>query len=210
MEKALGLVEVTGLSSAIETADVMAKAANVTLIGLEAARGSGMMTIKVNGDVGAVRAAVEAGKAAAMADGSLVSVDIIARPNEGTAIVFVHQNGIKTAPNFYCAQEDTSSEPLAADQSVTDGGDTVRIGDTQKHAVTEHAIQEEESVSVPPSDVIKEEEPPVVSQANVTKADGTMPLPKKKTVRRARRTRSTRKAKTNTTPVSNTENPSDE
>ena len=65
VEKSLGLVEVRGLSCAIEVADAMVKAANVVLDELEAARGNGMMTVKVRGDVGAVRAAVEAGDATA-------------------------------------------------------------------------------------------------------------------------------------------------
>ena len=69
MEKSLGLIEVRGMSCAIEAADAMVKAANVVLDELEAARGSGMMTVKVSGDVGAVRAAVEAGKATALSYG---------------------------------------------------------------------------------------------------------------------------------------------
>lgn len=107
MEKSLGLVEVKGLSSAIETADVMVKAANVTLVELEAARGSGMMTIKVVGDVGAVKAAVEAGRAAAAACGDLVSVDVIARPNPSTGDVFVRYPGKKEKPNFYSPVTET-------------------------------------------------------------------------------------------------------
>lgn len=117
MEKSLGLVEVTGLCSAIETADVMVKAANVTLVELEAARGSGMMTIKVVGDVGAVKAAVEAGRAAAAACGDLVSVDVIARPNPSTGDVFVRYPGKKEKPNFYCPVadiEEAQPEPESA------------------------------------------------------------------------------------------------
>jgi microcompartment protein CcmL/EutN len=88
MEKSLGLVEVTGLSSAVEAADAMVKAANVALIGLEPARGNGMMTIKVTGDVGAVKAAVEVGKAAALACSAFVSADVIARPASSTGDFF--------------------------------------------------------------------------------------------------------------------------
>lgn len=98
--KSLGLVEVTGLSSAVETADAMIKAANVELIGLEAARGSGMMTVKVIGDVGAVKAAVEAGKACAMTFGALVSFDVIARPIESTGDMFVRTAGDTASPMF--------------------------------------------------------------------------------------------------------------
>lgn len=104
MEKSLGLVEVTGLSSAVETADAMIKAANVELIGLEAARGSGMMTVKVIGDVGAVKAAVEDGKACAMTFGALVSFDVIARPIESTGDMFVRTAGDTASPMFYYPQ----------------------------------------------------------------------------------------------------------
>lgn len=107
MEKSLGLIEVRGLSCAIEAADAMVKAANVVLDELEAARGNGMMTVKVSGDVGAVRAAVEAGKAAAMAYGALVSADVIARPHEATGACFIHYQGKKERPNFYAACPDT-------------------------------------------------------------------------------------------------------
>ena len=82
MEKqALGLVETRGLVGAIEAADAMAKAANVSLVGKEKA-GSGLVTVMVRGDVGAVKAAVDAGAAAAKRVGELFSVHVIPRPHE--------------------------------------------------------------------------------------------------------------------------------
>ena len=82
MEKqALGLVETKGLVGAIEAADAMAKAANVTLIGKENI-GSGLVTVMVRGDVGAVKASVEAGSAAAKRVGELVSAHVIPRPHD--------------------------------------------------------------------------------------------------------------------------------
>ena len=98
VEKSLGLVEVRGLSCAIEVADAMVKAANVVLDELEAARGNGMMTVKVRGDVGAVRAAVEAGKVTASSYGALVSAHVIARPHEMTGTCFVHHESQKQGP----------------------------------------------------------------------------------------------------------------
>lgn len=83
MKEALGLVEVRGLASAIHVADVMVKAANVHIIGLEKARGSGWMTVKVSGDVGAVQASVEAGAAEGLALQALISKLVIPRPAEG-------------------------------------------------------------------------------------------------------------------------------
>ena len=81
MEKeALGMVETRGLVGAIEAADAMVKAANVHLIGKEKI-GSGLVTVMVRGDVGAVKASVEAGAAAVKRGGELVSVHVIASPH---------------------------------------------------------------------------------------------------------------------------------
>ncbi len=78
--EALGMVETRGLVAAIEAADAMVKAANVTLIGTERI-GSGLVTVMVRGDVGAVQAATEAGSAAGSRLGELVSVHVIPRPH---------------------------------------------------------------------------------------------------------------------------------
>ena len=82
MEKqALGMVETKGLIGSIEAADSMVKAANVHLIGKEQI-GSGLVTVMVRGDVGAVKAAVEAGAAAAKRVGDLYGVHVIPRPHD--------------------------------------------------------------------------------------------------------------------------------
>jgi ethanolamine utilization protein EutM len=77
---ALGMVETRGLIGSIEAADAMVKAANVTLIGSEYV-GGGYVTVMVRGDVGAVKAATDAGAAAAKRIGELVSVHVIPRPH---------------------------------------------------------------------------------------------------------------------------------
>ena len=77
---ALGMIETKGLVAAIEAADAMVKAANVTLIGKEHI-GGGLVTVMVRGDVGAVKAATDAGATAAERVGELVSVHVIARPH---------------------------------------------------------------------------------------------------------------------------------
>ena len=79
--EALGMVETRGLTAAIEAADSMVKAAQVTLIGTEKI-GSGLVTVMVRGDVGAVKAATEAGQAAASRLGELIAVHVIPRPHE--------------------------------------------------------------------------------------------------------------------------------
>jgi microcompartment protein CcmL/EutN len=78
--EALGMVETRGLTAAIEAADSMLKAANVVLVGTEKI-GSGLVTVMVRGDVGAVKAATEAGGAAADRVGELLSVHVIPRPH---------------------------------------------------------------------------------------------------------------------------------
>lgn len=80
MEEAMGLVETKGFVAAIEAADAMVKAANVRLVSKEYA-GSGLVTITVKGDVGAVKAAVDAGSAAAKRVGEVVSIHVIPRPH---------------------------------------------------------------------------------------------------------------------------------
>ncbi len=80
-EIALGLIETRGLVPAIEAADAMVKAANITLEGLEKI-GGGLVTVTVRGEVGAVKAAVDAGAAAAKRVGQLVSIHVIPRPHE--------------------------------------------------------------------------------------------------------------------------------
>lgn len=77
---ALGMIETKGLVGAIEASDAMVKAANVTLIGKEHV-GGGLVTVMIRGDVGAVKAATDAGAAAAERVGELVSVHVIPRPH---------------------------------------------------------------------------------------------------------------------------------
>lgn len=79
-QEALGMVETRGLIAAIEAADAMVKAADVVLVGTEQI-GSGLVTVMVRGDVGAVKAAVDVGSAAASNIGELVAVHVIPRPH---------------------------------------------------------------------------------------------------------------------------------
>ncbi len=83
---ALGMIETRGLIGSIEAADAMVKAANVTLIGKEHI-GGGLVTVMVQGDVGAVKAATDAGAAAAERVGELVSVHVIPRPHEEVEMI---------------------------------------------------------------------------------------------------------------------------
>ena len=79
--QALGMVETRGLIASVEAADAMLKAANVVLVGTEKI-GSGLVSVMVRGDVGAVKSAVEAGSVAAERLGELIAVHVIPRPHD--------------------------------------------------------------------------------------------------------------------------------
>lgn len=86
MKLALGMVETRGLVAAIEAADAMVKAANVTLIGSEKI-GSGLVSVMVRGDVGAVKSAVEAGGAAAQRLGEVIATHVIPAPHDDVELL---------------------------------------------------------------------------------------------------------------------------
>ena len=85
-QEALGMVETRGLVAAIEAADAMCKAANVALVGTEKI-GSGLVTVMVRGDVGAVKSAVEAGSSSAQRLGELVATHVIPRPHSDVEMI---------------------------------------------------------------------------------------------------------------------------
>lgn len=82
MKQSLGLVEIIGMSTAVLVADVMVKAANVQIIEMENSKGLGYMTIKIQGDVGAVKAAVDAGSQMGRICGKLAGCKVIPRPSD--------------------------------------------------------------------------------------------------------------------------------
>ncbi|MDB7815893.1 BMC domain-containing protein [Intestinimonas butyriciproducens] len=82
-QKSLGLIEIQGLAAGIEAADAAVKSANVELVGYELTKGGGWTTIKILGDVGAVKAAVDAARIAAGKVSRVVSTRVIARPSMG-------------------------------------------------------------------------------------------------------------------------------
>lgn len=91
-QEALGMVETKCLVGAIEAADAMVKAANVALVGTEKI-GSGLVTVMVRGDVGAVKASVDAGAAAAERVGQVVSTHVIPRPHKDVESVILKEKG---------------------------------------------------------------------------------------------------------------------
>ncbi|MFR5262755.1 MAG: BMC domain-containing protein [Christensenellales bacterium] len=90
--QALGMIETKGLVGSVEAADAMVKAANVSLIG-KVHVGGGLVTVMVRGDVGAVKAAVDAGAAAAERVGELLSIHVIPRPHSDVEMILPKLEG---------------------------------------------------------------------------------------------------------------------
>jgi microcompartment protein CcmL/EutN len=115
LDYALGMVETRGLVGSIEAADVMVKTANVALLGTEYIR-NGLVTVEVIGEVAAVKAAVEAGAAAAQRVGQLVSTHVIPRPSDEIEFILKERTQAPPAPG-----PSRSEEP----PEIPEGGDEV-------------------------------------------------------------------------------------
>jgi microcompartment protein CcmL/EutN len=93
LKQALGMIETKGLIGSVEAADAMVKSADVTLVGKEHI-GGGLVTVMVRGDVGAVKAAVDAGAAAAQSVSEVISVHVIPRPHEDVELILPHKEPV--------------------------------------------------------------------------------------------------------------------
>jgi len=135
LTQALGLIETIGLAAAVEAADTAIKSSNVRLIGYELTRGDGMVTVKFEGDVGAVKAAIQAAKSSAEKVGGVFSTLIIPRPAKGI-------------DSFVCSA-DTVGFELELTKEV--GASTEGVGEVSSEAIDESAKDEttisEESVA---------------------------------------------------------------
>ncbi len=105
--QSLGLIETVGLAAAIEAADAAIKSANVELLGYESAKGNGLHTVKLVGDVGAVNAAVDAGVAAASRIGEVYAYKVLARTAEGLEAVIVAGDNVGTNAAQESKQQET-------------------------------------------------------------------------------------------------------
>ena len=97
-QKSLGLIETQGLAAGVEAADAAVKSANVELVGYELTRGGGWVTIKILGNVGAVKAAVDAARIAAEKVNHVVSSRVIARPSDSLEMLIHSENNVGTEP----------------------------------------------------------------------------------------------------------------
>lgn len=158
MKQALGLVEIQGLSTAVLVADTMVKAANVTILEIENSKGQGYMTVKVAGDVGAVNAAVSAGKQTGLENQKLVSFKVIARPADSVEQIFGAAKNTKT---------DAPIQPSdsAHVQTQTEKEDAITGKTVVKVAIKETVEPEVEEKSEVQLEDKLEEKPALVEQA---------------------------------------------
>ena len=153
MKQALGLVEIEGLTTAVVVADTMAKAANVRILELENTKGLGYMTIKVAGDVGAVNAAVTAGKQIGMINQKLISWKVIPRPSD-----YVEQT-------FCCNGQPESAPP--AGQKLQENAEQ----ETREEAAMVEVKQAGEAVAEPEAQV----QPPAETEPETAKKPEAAP-----------------------------------
>ena len=141
MKQALGLVEISGLSTAVVAADTMAKAANVRILEIENTKGLGYMTIKIIGDVGAVNAAVNAGKQIGTANGKLVSWKVIPRPSDYVDQTFCcPEPPVPPSPPKKEAQEETEAEVEVKAETM----EAVKAGEPEETGLEEIAPEDTE------------------------------------------------------------------
>ena len=141
MKQALGLVEISGLSTAVVVADTMAKAANVRILEIENTKGLGYMTIKIIGDVGAVNAAVNAGKQIGTANGKLVSWKVIPRPSDSVDQTFCcPEPPVPPSPPKKEAQEETEAEVEVKAETM----EAVKAGEPEETGLEEIAPEDTE------------------------------------------------------------------
>lgn len=141
MKQALGLVEISGLSTAVVVADTMAKAANVRILEIENTKGLGYMTIKIVGDVGAVNAAVNAGKQIGTANGKLVSWKVIPRPSDYVDQTFCcPEPPVPPSPPKKEAQEETEAEVEVKAETM----EAVKAGEPEETGLEEIAREDTE------------------------------------------------------------------
>lgn len=133
--QSLGLIETVGLAAAIEAADAAIKSANVELLGYESAKGNGLHTVKLVGDVGAVNAAVDAGVAAASRIGKVYAYKVLARTAEGLEAVIVagEHVGTNTVPELK-HQDAKQTDDLPQDAAKVKPGNTSEKSDPIKKA----------------------------------------------------------------------------
>jgi len=149
LQNSLGLIEVIGLVAAIEAADAAVKAANIELIGYELAKGGGQVLVKLGGDVGAIKAGVQAGSAAARKVSRVVATHVIPRPNPQLACILDSEEtvGAKTMGLPADSRIETKVEAEAETETEVETeaeAESEEKVEAENEAVTEAAEEEPE------------------------------------------------------------------
>jgi microcompartment protein CcmL/EutN len=159
---ALGFIEAIGLTAAIEAADSAVKSANVRLLGYELARGDGMTTVKIEGDVGAVKAAVKAAEAAAAKVGRVVSTHVIPRPAEGTRQIVLSRETVGLDKAEKTAARNVSRPAKAPPESAKAPPEPAAVPPESAKAPSEPVAVPPESAKAVPEPVAVSPEPAAV------------------------------------------------
>ena len=159
VRQALGMIEAVGLPVAITAADAAVKSANVKLVGYELAKGSGMILIKVVGDVGAVKAAVEAGSAAAARVGRIVATHVISRPHQELDCILLTKEtvgvepaaAVEAPPEEQAEMEAEEEPPIAAEPAEETQEEALAEPESMIDEELETAEEEQEILSEGPA-----------------------------------------------------------
>ena len=159
VRQALGMIEAVGLPVAITAADAAVKSANVKLVGYELAKGSGMILIKVVGDVGAVKAAVEAGSAAAARVGRIVATHVIPRPHQELDCILLTKEtvgvepaaAVEAPPEEQAEMEAEEEPPIAAEPAEETQEEALAEPESMIDEELETAEEEQELLSEEPA-----------------------------------------------------------
>lgn len=151
MKNALGLIEAVGMAAAIEAADAALKSANVSLIGIELTKGDGMVVVKLEGDVGAVKAAVESAKHAASLVNKVYATKVIPRPAEGIEKIVFSKETKGLGGRF--SEGSAPSENLETPESPEEIAPEVILATEESFEMPSESFEalEEEKASLEPS-----------------------------------------------------------
>lgn len=169
--KCTGFIETLGLAAAIEAADTAVKSANVKLIGYEYTKGDGMCTVKVEGDVGAVKAAIAAASISAAKVWGVYSTDVIARPAAGIDML-IHNADATIGyedPNAVSVEQKTKEEAEEESEPIEEVKEEAEDAEPAEELELEKPVEDETPAKVQEEEVPKE-------------------MPKKSNSRRRRRT----------------------
>ena len=145
MRKAIGLIETIGLAAAIDAADAAVKSANVELIGTEYTKGDGMVVIKIEGDVGAVNAGVEAARQSASKIGRVFSYKVIPRPSSDLELFFPKEEVMEVED---AKEDEDESEDLPSGQASDETTEREEVSTTEAALEAKHGDSIEMTLTV--------------------------------------------------------------